>query len=165
MSMNDDGGSTSTGGEHVPMILWVAITATKIVYLLLAVALRDNIPHVLADDMATSMYVALAFAVATLVATRATKFVTTRILSPIEELDERAVQVKVQRAVAIRSAFFESPALLGLVFLLLTGRLNIMAVFVGYSLALDLVNIPTSKRLRAMALQVHPKTKLYEEAL
>lgn len=165
--MSDSPSPAGTGrgmsGSQVLLLLWFSIMSSKIIYVIVGYGLRNTIPFPLANaDPSLPFYIAAGFAFVALLATRAAKMLTTRMLRPIEQPDDAAVRQKIMSAFLLRCALFETPAVLGLMLFLMTGKLHLFAAFAGYSFALDLVNVPTRGRLRGWARMVHPKTELYK---
>jgi hypothetical protein len=154
----------ATVNQRLPLILWLAVLWAKLVYVGVALGL-DHVGYrpPIAADRSLEAILALVFAGLTLAATHATRLLAARVLRPIESLDEAQVSARIVRAVLLRCVLFETPAVLGLTYFLLTGRLIAAFVFVGYSLALDVFSPPTRARLRAWARRVHPDTSLFAD--
>ena len=152
--------------KALPKILalfWAAFIAAKLVYIVVAFIIRrTDLAAPLAGDHRMQMAVLLALAVATIVATNAHRLIARYMLKTIEERDDAYVAGQIFRYVILKAALYESPAMMGLGYFFLTGRLDVLAVFSGYSFALDLMSFPVRSRLRALALRMNSETGLFK---
>jgi len=152
--------------KALPKILalfWTAFIAAKLLYIVGAFIIRKSgFAAPLAGDHRTQMAVLLALAVATIVSTNAHRLIARYMLKPIEERDDEYTAAQIFRYVILKAALYESPAVLGLVYFFLTGRLDVLAVFSGYSFSLYLMSFPTRTKLRDLALRMNSETGLFK---